>query len=232
MKNVGECLRAAALVAAFAAALAAAAEVKQAAPEHQHADFPAAVQADARYVVYSHGRIAEGSEERPVSAEHGVYDLPAIRASLASAGDAQVIAPHRAKDADTTLAAQHLENGVRRLIAGGVKPSRITLVGFSRGGYITALASSRLADLHINTAILAICTDGDPAKVPMTLAGNVLSIYETSDDVGSCHRLRERSRAAQFEEIGLSTGLGHGALYRPIEAWIGPLQAWMARTSR
>jgi hypothetical protein len=187
---------------------------------------------DARFVIYSHGRIVEGTNERPVSPDHGVYDFPAIREALANIEGVVVIAPHRPQGLAAQVSAQALEDGVRRLIAAGVKPSRITLVGFSRGGFIAALASSRLIDQRINTAILAICVDGYPSRQPMALAGNVLSLYETSDDVGSCARLGEQSTEARFEEVALSTGLRHGAFYRPTEAWLGPLRDWIARTNR
>jgi hypothetical protein len=197
-----------------------------------HADFPVQVRADARYVVYSHGRIVEGNDERPVSPEHGIYDFPAIRRALASSGDVEVIAPHRPKDVPAEVSAKHLEEGVRRLVAAGVKPSRISLVGFSRGGYLTALASSHLTDLRINTAIMASCIGGFPSQEPMILTGNVLSIYETSDDPGTCARLGERSTGAHFEEVAVSTGLHHGTFYRPIEPWLAPLRAWIARTNR
>ena len=118
-----------------------------------HADFPMRIDKDARYVIYSHGRIVEGTNERPVSPDHGVYDFPAIREALANIEGVVVIAPHRPQGLAAQVSAQALEDGVRRLIAAGVKPSRITLVGFSRGGFIAALASSRLIDQRINTGI-------------------------------------------------------------------------------
>jgi dienelactone hydrolase len=74
-----------------------------------------------------------------------------------------------------------LDGWVRRLLAAKVAPGRITLVGFSRGGQITALASSRLAS---------------------------------------------------FEEVAISTGKKHGAFYQPLPEWVGPLRAWIEKTSR
>lgn len=220
--------RAAALLAtALAVTVAGAAQPRS----HVHADFPAHADAPARYVIYSHGRIVEGDDETPVSADFGRYDFPGIREALTRNGDLELIARHRPKDADAAAEAARLEEGVRRLVAAGVKPSRITLVGFSKGSYITALASSHLADLHVNTALMATCVEGLPAKEPMRLTGNVLSIYETSDDVGSCRGLKGTA-GIHFEEVELSTGLRHGTFYRPIEAWLAPLLAWISRTNR
>jgi hypothetical protein len=117
-----------------------------------------------------------------------------------------------------------------------VTPSHITLVGFSRGGQLTARASSKLRDVGINTAILAICVNGDyggsAANPPLVLGGNVLSIYETSDEVGSCDKLGHRGALASFEEVAISTGQRHGAFFEPRAEWMKPLKDWIARTNR
>ena len=126
-----------------------------------------------------------------------------------------------------------LDGWVRRLLAAKVAPGRITLVGFSRGGQITALASSRLTSAGINTAILAACSKGDLVQVPpIVMGGHLLSIYEPTDVMGSCATLAGRSRLASFEEAAISTGLQHGAFYRPLPEWMGPLRAWIEKTNR
>ena len=174
---------------------------------------PDRIDADARYVVYSHGLIVEGDNEMPVSPEFGRYDFPAIRRALF--------------DGDT------LVSWVRQLLSAGVRPERITLVGFSRGGQMTASASSRLAPEHINTALIAICSNGDFVRdPPLTLGGRLLSLYETSDSVGSCARLAARSPLASFNEIAISTGKSHGAFFQPLTVWMGPLREWIASTNR
>ena len=219
-------------IAAIRAAAPEAAADAAPAPRRIYADFPERADAAARYVIYSHGRIVEGSDERPVSPDFGVYDFPGIRDALTRNRDFVLIARHRPKEADAADEARRLEQGVRRLVASGVAPSRITLVGFSRGAYITAVAASHLQDLRVSTALMAACIRGYPNGERMTFAGNVLSLYETSDEMGSCNALRENSPKAHFEEVDLSTGLRHGAFYRPIEAWLAPLLAWISRTNR
>jgi pimeloyl-ACP methyl ester carboxylesterase len=195
--------------------------------------FPDVIHSDERYVIYSHGLIVEGGNSRPVHPEFGVYDFPAVKQALFESGGFNLIAHHRPKNTQTGPYVATLESWVRRLVAAGVKPSRITLVGFSRGGALSAHASSRLRDLGINTALLACCIDGDvESNPPLVLSGNLLSIFETSDAFGSCKALAARSKTESFEEIAISTGLKHGAFYRPVPEWVTPLKAWIARTNQ
>ena len=194
--------------------------------------FPNTVQAGERYVIYSHGLIVEGDDPKPISPQYGVYDFPAIKQALFDAGGFNLIAFQRPKSSDDAYA-DTLKTWVRRLLAAGVKPSRITLVGFSRGAQLTALASNDLASQGINTALLAICEDGDVSHAPgLILGGNLLSIYERSDQLGSCRKLSARSHLKAFKEIAISTGKKHGAFFQPLPQWVGPLKAWIAQTNR
>jgi pimeloyl-ACP methyl ester carboxylesterase len=78
--------------------------------------------------------------------------------ALFGRGGFNLIAYQRPKATDDSYA-DTLKSWVRRLLDAGVKPSRITLIGFSRGAQLTALASSDLASVGMNTALLAICED-------------------------------------------------------------------------
>jgi dienelactone hydrolase len=193
-----------------------------------YSDFPGSIRANESYVIYSHGLIVEGTDPAPRHPEFGVYDFPAIKRALSDGGRFNLIAPQRPKNADAAAYVGTLESWVHRLLDAGVKPGRITLVGFSRGGQLTAYASARLGSVGLNTALLAVCHDGDIAhEPPLALGGRVLSIYETSDRAGPCTRLAARSLRASFEEIAISTGKAHGAFYRPDPRWIEPLESWM-----
>jgi hypothetical protein len=198
-----------------------------------YSDFPRTIHSDERYVIYSHGRIGEGTDPQPVHPAWGVYKFPEIKQQLFEGGDFNLVAYQRPKNADFVLHSELLESWVRRLIDAGVKPSRITLIGFSRGGHLTAYASAKFASSGVNTALLGACTDGDiSAQPPLVLGGNVLSIFETSDMALSCSELAKRSELASFEEIGITTGREHGAFFQPREEWLSPLKAWISRTNR
>jgi Phospholipase/Carboxylesterase len=196
-------------------------------------NFPEAIHAGERYVIYSHGLIVEGDDPRPISPKYGQYDFPAIKQALFAGGGFNLIANQRPKNVEFATHVDTLKSWVQRLLKAGVKPSRITLVGFSRGGQLTAYASSTLASKGINTAILAICEDGDLVQdPPLILGGNLLSMYETSDELGTCAKLAARSHLASFKEVPISTGKGHGAFFQPRQEWMVPLRAWIAATNR
>ena len=85
----------------------------------------------------------------------------------------------------------------------------------------------------IRTALLAICEDGDVSQTPgLILGGNLLSIYETSDELGSCEILAARSHLKSFKEVPISTGKKHGAFFQPLPQWLRPLKAWIAKNNR
>ena len=194
--------------------------------------FPEAIHGTERYVIYSHGLIVEGDDPRPISPKYGQYDFPAIKDALFGRGGFNLIAYQRPKATDDAYA-DTLKSWVRRLLDAGVKPSRITLIGFSRGAQLTALASNDLASVAINTALLAICENGDVSQTPgLILGGNLLSVYETSDDLGSCAKLAARSHLNSFQEVAISTGKKHGAFFQPMPQWIDPVKTWIAKTNR
>jgi hypothetical protein len=197
-----------------------------------HDRFPDSIHATERYVIYSHGLIVEGNDPKPISPKYGQYDFPAIKQALFNQGGFNLIAYQRPKSSDDSYA-DTLQSWVHRLIDAGVTASRITLVGFSRGAQLTALASNGLASAGINTALMAICEDGEVSHASgLNLGGNLLSIYETSDELRSCDKLAARSHLKSFKEVPISTGKKHGAFFQPLPEWIRPLKAWIAKTNR
>ncbi len=197
--------------------------------------FPNHIYASQRYVIFSHGFIAEGDDPKPVSPKFGLYDFPALKQALFLGGGFNLIAVQRKKNLPIETHVSQLESWVHGLRAAGVPASRITIVGFSRGAQITAMASSHLVAEGINTALLAICADSDfvdDANKPVSLGGNFLSIYETSDQYGSCAKVAKRSHLTSFKEVAISTGKSHGAFFEPRPDWIKPLKEWIAETNR
>src|ERR1700722_6925075 len=59
--------------------------------------FPADIHPGERYVIFSHGFIAEGEDPKPVSPQFGVYDFPALKEALFAGGGYNLIAVQRKK---------------------------------------------------------------------------------------------------------------------------------------
>jgi pimeloyl-ACP methyl ester carboxylesterase len=194
-------------------------------------DLPAHIDSDRSYVIYSHGRIVEGNDPKPIHERWGIYDFPAIVSRLAEDSSFVLVAHHRSEDTDVPSYVERLKSWVRQLVEAGVDPESITLVGFSRGGQITALAASQLKPMNINTVLLATCWETGVQDQPsITLSGRLLSIYETTDSALSCRDLATRSaRLSSFEEVAISTGKEHGAFYTPLSDWVEPLLLWIKK---
>ncbi len=190
--------------------------------------FPKHIDAKGKYVFYSHGFIVEGTNPRPVDKRWGIYEFPDVKKAL-SDDDYHLIAYHRAKNTDPFEHARKLASNVEELLKHGVKTNNITIVGFSRGAFITALTSHNLEKTPVNTVLLAGCGRIVSSKYAHIKAnGNLLSIYETTDGAGTCRRLQERSdKLNSFREFSISTGEEHGAFYRPMPAWVNPLKQWI-----
>lgn len=202
--------------------------------EEIYGELPDTIHSNENYVFYSHGLIVEGDNPRPVHPEFGVYEFPAIKQAIFGDGEFNLIAHHRPANTDIPSYVNQLVSWVHQLTEAGVSPSKITLIGFSRGGQLTALAANKLKATGINTAIIAICMDGDfRIDQALSFGGHALSIYETSDVVTSCNRLLERSAdAVSTKEVAISTGKKHGAFYTPMREWIMPLKEWLSEVNR
>ena len=189
--------------------------------------FPEEINENEKYVFYSHGFIVEGKNPTPVNPRWGMYDFPEIKKVL-SDDSYNLIAYHRPKDTDPRVFAKNLAENAKTLINKGIKPENITFIGFSRGGAITVLTSNYLASDKVNFVILAGCSKFVKNNPNLKVFGNVFSVFETSDGVGSCQFLIDLSKGViTFEEISISTGKEHGAFYNPLPEWIIPVKKWL-----
>ena len=185
--------------------------------------------AGARYVIYLHGRIIEDLGPRPTHPTWGVYEYQQVLESIAASG-AVVISEQRPASTDVDVYAKHVVEQVQTLLRAGVPAERVSIVGFSKGGVIAIRASALLQQPAINFVFLAACGDGDFSKTDIRISGRILSVYETSDDVGrSCAGLFAKADAGEHVELAVSVGRQHGTFFRPEPAWVAPVLAWIRR---
>ena len=182
------------------------------------------------YLFYLHGAIVEDQGPQGVSPRFGRYDYPGIIAAFRDRGF-RVVSEARPKGTDPSPYAGKLVGEIEALIAGGVDPSHITVVGASKGAVIASLVSTRLRQPRLRYVLLANCNPWLIRTHDPRLTGEVLSIYEASDEIGkSCAEVARRSPGiTRYHEVRLDTGLGHGMIYRPLPLWVTPAAEWASR---
>jgi hypothetical protein len=184
-------------------------------------------EAPPRYLVYLHGQIVEGSDGRPAHPEFGTYDYPAIVTAFEEEGF-EVISEVRPAGTDGQVYADRVAERITRLLASGVAPSHISVVGNSKGGGIAVAVCRQLANPELNFVFTGTCVSRIENWPVLQLRGRILSIWETSDEIaGSCaEAFAESDVGPVFEELRIETGKGHGAFYSPDPAWFEPAAAW------
>lgn len=192
-------------------------------------DVPEQVDARARYLFYLHGAIVENEGVRPTSPEYGVYEYEQILETFVNRGF-KVISERRQRGTVPREYAAKVVGQIKRLLAAGVPPRSITVVGASRGGGITVFASTLLRNKDVNFVILAACGDWSIYREnKVDLWGNILSVYDFKDTTGagSCQRFVDSSTGVnRYKEIVVKLGNGHGLLYRPFKEWVDPTVDW------
>lgn len=191
------------------------------------ANAPDTIDSDARYLFYLHGAIIERAGSRPTHPEFGVYEYQEILEVFAGRGFV-VISEARPAGTDGAVFAEKVADQVRALLAAGVPPKNITVVGFSKGGGIAITASSILSEERLNFVFMGACGPWLSKRPELAPKGRLLAIREASDElVGSCDALFERVVGeGEREEIILELGGGHGAFYRPRPEWVDPVVEW------
>jgi rhodanese-related sulfurtransferase len=179
------------------------------------------------YLVYLHGRIVEGSDGRPVHPEYGVYDHPAIVQAFENVGFT-VLSEIRPADTDGLACADRVADQVDSLIALGIEPKNISVVGMSKGGGIALATSMKLARSDVNFVFLGTCVGQPQNMPPIVLRGRILMIHEMTDQVTRpcTDKTPTLDPGLVFRRLRTNTGLGHGAFYRPDPVWMDPVIAW------
>lgn len=184
-------------------------------------------QAGPRYIIYLHASIVEDSGRNAVNPEFGPYRYDDILQRLRQPGFV-VLSDQRGPGAKSDSAAAHVAQQVDSLIRSGADPHAITVIGFSKGGWIAMLASSRLRNPAVSFVFMAGCGPWAFQRADLHVTGRILSLYETSDSMGvSCAPIfPRRGRGPEPKELALSLGLGHGTFFQPRPAWLVPALAW------
>ena len=189
---------------------------------------PKEIEKEQRYLFYLHGAIIEEQGVRPVSPEFGVYEYEAILDSLAVEGFV-VISEVRGPHTDGKTYAHKVAAQIDTLLAAGVAPEHVSVVGFSKGGGIAVIVASLVENNDVNYVFMATCVNWIRAWPRLNLRGRILSVYEASDNIaGSCaDAFRAMGLETEHVELELHIGEGHGSFYRPRSEWLAPVFDWL-----
>ena len=182
-----------------------------------------------KVLFYLHGKIVEDQGAKALSPSFGAYKYEAIIDAFRKE-NFTVISEVRKPNTDVTEYARRLADQIDSLLKKGAEAKNITVVGASKGAVIAMYVSTFLKNRNVNFVFLAACNDGNFEGFPdIHFYGNILSIYEKSDDIGeSCIKFKNKSSSTinHYKEIEINTGLQHGFLFQPIPEWINPTIQW------
>ncbi len=184
-------------------------------------DVPAKPDAKAKYLFYLHGRIVEEQGTHAVSPEFGAYEYEKIVQTFVEEGFV-VISEPRPRGTDVREYAGKVAKEVNALLAAGVPPQHVTVVGASKGGGIAAATSTLLRNRDVNFVLIAACGD-------KSMHGRILSIWDYKDATGAATCERHFGGVPgikEHKEVELKLGLGHGLLYRPLPQWVDLVVDW------
>jgi hypothetical protein len=172
------------------------------------------------YLFYLHGAIVETGGREPRHPRFGVYEYDSILRAL---GGSRALVISEQRPAGTVIDgyAGRVIAQVKHLLEHGVEASRIAIVGFSKGGAIAQVVSSKLDNPELSYVLLGACPA--PAHPGPAMHGRVFSIRERSDSVPSCRALFKRWKLPEAKEIEIAIGGQHGAFYRVHTEWLTPL---------
>ena len=189
------------------------------------ADVPVRVRTE--HIFYLHGRIVEEQGKDAFSEQFGKYELDSIVTAL-QGSNAVVYAQVRPANTDPVDYAQHLSRQIDSLIASGVAPGSVAVVGASKGAIIASEVST-ISQHAISYVLLGGNSDYIEQHNDWIFTGRVLAIYDKSDRIAGKDYTYwiSRSKASTFQQVNIDSGLGHGFLYKPLEAWLEPTRQWI-----
>lgn len=182
-----------------------------------------------KYIYYLHGRIIEIQGKEAVSDEYGKYEFDSIVMALSGA-EHIVIAEIRTENVDYLEYANKVSNEIDSLVKTGIKPIDITVIGASKG----AIIASHISNINLNPVnyvFLAGNNEYQEKNNNWKFHGQVLCFYDLSDSIAGGNYdywKNKENYTTKFEQIELKTHLGHGFLYKPLNAWIEPTRKWIS----
>ncbi|MGI9551910.1 MAG: alpha/beta hydrolase [Aurantibacter sp.] len=184
---------------------------------------------DEPYVFFLHNKFLEEHELSESHPEYGLTEYLEIIKVFKESGF-EVISEKRKGGINAREYALKVVKQIDSLMVMGVDPTKITVVGTSKGGYIAQYVSTFAKEPDLNFVFIASFSNTDIQTIPeINYCGNILTIYEKTDPFGVSALKRKESSTCKienFKEIELNTGLKHGFLFKPLKEWMEPAIKW------
>ncbi|MFZ1730717.1 MAG: hypothetical protein WBQ23_17075 [Bacteroidota bacterium] len=197
------------------------------------AEIPKNIDVTARYVFYLPDAVVTPGNPQPVHEEFGEYQYAEIVNRFVAAGFVVITQPREATS-HPYLEADAIVKQIRQLLAEGVPAASIGIVGARQGAAIAVIITYKMEVAGLQVVLLSACNEQFIEfwkQQNELLAGNVLSIYVTSDtERGPCLPFLEycaKSTVQLYREIALPASAGNGYFYKGTAIWMLPSIAWL-----
>ncbi|TDX02163.1 alpha/beta hydrolase [Dinghuibacter silviterrae] len=182
-----------------------------------------------RYIFFLHNKFVEEHGPLEKHPSYGRAEYKEILGHFTNDGFV-VISEKRKPNTDVKIYAEKAAAQIDSLLHAGINPSRITVVGTSKGGYIAQYVSSLMKNKQLNFVFIGSSFKNDlDDDDNIRLYGRMLSITEASDTGNiplSTQPRCKNSSFASLKEITLHTNLHHGFLFKALDLWIDPTEKW------
>ncbi len=177
------------------------------------------------------------AHEPPAHASHLLY-LPSQAAGADNAAIARSldelgyrVTALSADGQDRLAYARRVADQVDALVARGVRPADISVVGVGSGSPVAALASAAAGRRDVSYVLLGGCDVVLKSEYRFRMSGRVLGVRDDADPAShSCRALWQNSPKVS-ERLDLVLNTGHGATLfdAPRREWLQPVADWTSR---
>ncbi|SCY38704.1 hypothetical protein SAMN05192588_2612 [Nonlabens sp. Hel1_33_55] len=187
---------------------------------------------DDKYIIFLHNAFLETHDIADEHPDHGRVEYHEILNKFRDNGFV-TLSDKRMTNVNSREYAEIVVKQVDSLINKEVPAKNITVVGTSKGGYIAQYVSTIANNSELNYVFVGSFRESDIEQIPdINWCGNILNIYEKSDSAGTSGLSRNNNSTcnnADYEDLEINTGLGHGFLFRALDAWMIPAIEWANR---
>lgn len=189
-------------------------------------NMPPKAEKSLKYLFFMHNYYVEAKGPDQACDYHGIVKAFADQGYL-------VVSEVRGKNTSSSKYAAKIAAQIKSLLAAGVPARNITVLGHSKGGFITLVVSTILKNPDINYVIMAGCgiRGACCGVAPGPPAGRMLSIYDQSDKVAATCKAEfaRGGKNVRGTEIVLKTGGGHRMFFKVKPSWFDPVMAWLKK---